>query len=145
MSIETNCRFCERHNKQLVAAVAVAGQWAGGDTGIDPQWVPVCQNHLNRWFDDIDDEPRLPVFPLPNHLPIVTFGEDTDEDTLTSVMGTWCANFYLKDGAVLCARWSGLAKSEDRVDLRTWDAALDDYRGPMVEIPIADIERIEIL
>ena len=65
------CRFCRKFDEKHVPAVAVAGQWQGGDNDVDPHWVPVCAEHLARWHDEehwdggvVPVQHRLPVLPL---------------------------------------------------------------------------------
>ncbi len=51
---EILCHFCNHNLGEDVPAVAIAGQWDGGDEGIDPKWMPVCEAHLDGWWDDTD-------------------------------------------------------------------------------------------
>jgi hypothetical protein len=63
---EILCHFCDHNRGEDVPAVAIAGQWDGGDEGIDPKWMPVCAMHLDGWWEqsDADGDPRLPTFTL---------------------------------------------------------------------------------
>jgi hypothetical protein len=68
------CRWFDRPEMECgddKTAVALRGQWQGGDVDVDPHWVPVCAAHDARW--DIDPytgkrhhprHVRLPRFPL---------------------------------------------------------------------------------
>jgi hypothetical protein len=67
------CRFADRPIMQCGAdttAVALRGQWQGGDIDIDPHWIPVCAKHDDRWDTDpdtgeaFDKRYALPRFPL---------------------------------------------------------------------------------
>lgn len=80
VSEETNqpltitCRFYQRPGHSGCSpdptAVALRGQWAGGDPDVDPQWIPVCAGHDERWAADPDTgqvmppQYRLPRFAL---------------------------------------------------------------------------------
>lgn len=51
-------------------AVALRGQWQGGDPDVDPHWIPVCADHDVRWDIDpdsgmgLESKYQLPRFPL---------------------------------------------------------------------------------
>lgn len=72
------CYFCanargtiiwEGEGKVNVAAVALRGQWEGGDNDVDPIWRPVCFHHDALWNTSEDpplkEEYLLPRFELP--------------------------------------------------------------------------------
>lgn len=72
LPVTITCRFVEIGCIPGAPAVALRGQWAGGDVDRNPQWVPVCSFHDKHW-DDIEGDPerrlpekyRLPRFVLP--------------------------------------------------------------------------------
>lgn len=80
--ITIECRFCRKFTGGHRPAVALAGQWEHGDPDDEPHWVPVCQDHSDRWHIDADtgepmpEEHRLPTIPLPSQ-PSEGGGSDT--------------------------------------------------------------------
>lgn len=54
------CRFDEPQGKPLRPAVALQGQWQGGDQDIEPHWVPVCAEHDALWHVDYDTDETMP-------------------------------------------------------------------------------------
>lgn len=56
------CRYAQRAMGCGADATAVAlrGQWAGGDPDVDPTWVPVCQHHDDTWDIDYDTGETTP-------------------------------------------------------------------------------------
>lgn len=75
------CRYADRPEMGCpdgAAAVAVAlrGQWQGGDCDVDPIWVPVCEHHDQKWDTNYDTEEltperyRLPRFALADDKPV---------------------------------------------------------------------------
>jgi hypothetical protein len=67
------CRYADRPEMECgedKTAVALRGQWEGGDVDVDPRWIPVCADHDARWDVDFDtgearpERYRLPRFPL---------------------------------------------------------------------------------
>lgn len=68
------CRYSDRpemgHPDERPPAVALRGQWQGGDPDVDPIWVPVCASHDEQWDVDPDngevmpERHRLPRFTL---------------------------------------------------------------------------------
>jgi hypothetical protein len=53
------CWFCGN------PSVALAGRHSGGDVDVPAHWLPVCDKHLEGWFDDLPtDEERLPILKL---------------------------------------------------------------------------------
>jgi hypothetical protein len=75
LPVTIQCRYAERPSMGCstdTTAVALQGQWQGGDNDIDPVWVPVCKSHDVRWDVDYDtgktmpEHYRLPRFTLPD-------------------------------------------------------------------------------
>lgn len=54
----TECWFCPG-----VQAVALAPRHTGGDEDEPAHWIPVCEEHLARWHDEVDAHERLPIIP----------------------------------------------------------------------------------
>lgn len=52
-----SCEICRE------PSIALAPRHTGGDVDVPAHWVPVCQSHLDRWFDDVTPDERLPVIP----------------------------------------------------------------------------------
>lgn len=46
-------------------AVAVAPRHSGGDTDRAAHWIPVCEEHAERWHDETANDEQLPLFALP--------------------------------------------------------------------------------
>lgn len=94
----------------------------------------------------------------PGRLPVISFSDDADYDTLTSVLATtmgdyigygWCVSLVLKDGT---QREVALAFKDapiDHIGGRTWNTSVDecqrDWNGPEVYVPIDDVVQIIVL
>lgn len=64
-AVVIECRFCRKFRDEHVPATALAGQWEHGVLDDLPRWVPVCDMHMEGWFEEgIPEESRLPHFPL---------------------------------------------------------------------------------
>lgn len=51
------CEICRE------PSIALAPRHTGGDVDVPAHWVPVCQRHLDTWFEDVTPDERLPVIP----------------------------------------------------------------------------------
>lgn len=51
------CWFC------ATPSVALAPRHTGGDLDLPSHWLPVCQDHLAVWFEEVPEDERLPVIP----------------------------------------------------------------------------------
>ena len=87
-------------------------------------------------------------------LPTISFGPETDDDTLDTVMRRWGAEFTLRDGAKplsngersIDALWNGTRWVDEVVcaELIPYDEEYGEFRGDPIQVPIDDIENIEI-
>jgi len=72
------CKFCEKFDQVEVPAVALEGQWEGGDEDLDPHWVPVCAKHQEGWHSNHGSDPADPSrdfnwpIPVESRLPTIT-------------------------------------------------------------------------
>lgn len=51
-------------------ATYVAAQHTGGDEDRPATWVPICDEHVATWYEDVPADEWLPIFPLAG-LPVV--------------------------------------------------------------------------
>lgn len=58
------CRWADQPTRgcsEDATAIALRGQWEGGDADVDPHWIPVCAGHDARWNTNCDTGEDLPV------------------------------------------------------------------------------------
>lgn len=82
-----------------------------------------------------------------NHaeMPTLTFGEDTDYDTIHSIITGWCAEITLSNGDVIpAALWRGWGEGNNTTALLLWSEEQQDYCEKAV-INTDEIVRINIL
>lgn len=51
------CWFCGH------PSVALAPRHSGGDEDVPAHWLPVCEQHLEHWHDEVDAGEALPIVP----------------------------------------------------------------------------------
>ena len=55
------CKFCFKEDR-LVPAIFLAPHHDGGDVDRPANWVPICDDHAQTWYDDTTEEEKLPMF-----------------------------------------------------------------------------------
>jgi hypothetical protein len=88
-------------------------------------------------------------------LPTISFGPETDDDTLNTLMARWCCTFTLKDDAPVFdnsnrsidAMWSGISVVGDEVcaHLRPYNEETYEWDLDPIDVPLDHIANIEVL
>ena len=48
------CQSCAVLDLKVEKAVFLAPQWEGGDENGHVNWIPVCDDHMKTWYNNVD-------------------------------------------------------------------------------------------